>query len=171
MHESITEIEVEPRSNAGLGERQRFPKTTGLTHRLHGKQTVLNEDVMSPTISRIALRAMGEEENPHQDALGERWHQEVVWMLFQQQALGQAAQELVADIQEGIGSEMMTRILQQVQREPRTLEARLKVVQGIEEGTTKWRIRDPSNEDGVHAGGQGELQRLESTIPRGSMRH
>lgn len=137
VNESITEIEVEPKCNAGLGERQRFPKTIGLTHRLQGKQTVLNEDAMSPTISRIALRAMGEEENPHQDVFGERWHQEVVWMLFQQQALGQAAQELVADIQEGVGSEMMTRILQQVQRESRTLEARLRVVQGIEEGTTK----------------------------------
>ena len=138
FEEVITEIEVDPMQSARVGEPQRFPKTTGLTHRLHGKQTVLPKSAAIPTIAYLALRTRGEDkvavdEEFFRGELGELWQQDVWWMLFQHKALSQVCQELVLDIQEGIESILMSGVLEKVQSEVRVLEGRLKAIQGIEQ--------------------------------------
>ena len=136
LHEAITEVEVEPIQTAGLGERQRFPKTTGLTHRLHGKQTVLNTEVAIPTVASLALRTRGESEAAvamKEGILCDQWQQDLVWMLFQHQSLSQVCQELVLDIQEGIERSWMGKVLEKAQSEVKVLEGRLKALQGVEQ--------------------------------------
>ncbi len=136
LHDAITEVEVEPMQTAGLGERQRFPKTTGLTHRLHGKQTILHNEVAIPTVASLALRARGESEVAvamKEGFLCDQWQQDLVWMLFQHQALSQVCQELVLDIQEGIERSWMGKVLEKAQSEVKVLEGRLKALQGVEQ--------------------------------------
>lgn len=58
---------------------------------------------------------------------------ESMWMLFQQRALSQVAQELVLDIQEGIEGALMGSVLEKIQCETKILEGRLKAIQGIEQ--------------------------------------
>ena len=124
--------------SSGVGEPQRFPKTHGLTHRLHGKQTVIPKSAAIPTIAYLALRARGEDEVDAEEEeffreLGDQWQQDVGWMLFQHKALSQVCQELVLDIQEGIESVLTSGVLEKVQGEVRILEGRLKAIQGVEQ--------------------------------------
>ena len=138
LEEIVTELVVDPMQSSGVGEPQRFPKTHGLTHRLHGKQTVIPKSAAIPTIAYLALRARGEDEVDAEEEeffreLGDQWQQDVGWMLFQHKALSQVCQELVLDIQEGIESVLTSGVLEKVQGEVRILEGRLKAIQGVEQ--------------------------------------
>ena len=126
----VAEVVIEPEQPAtGF---QRFPKTQGLTHRLHGKQTFSST---SPALRMLNYDAGGEDVDPAElmsKEFREDLRCEVGMMMNQHRGLEIVAKELVADFKEGIGEGTTDKVFDQVKRELGRLEATLKTIQEVE---------------------------------------
>ena len=105
-----------------------------VTHRLYGKHTVLPDGQISPALRKVALRAGGE--------LMKLVEWTSKWMLIQHRTIGQVLQEMLADLQEGIGGSSNGGFsgfdgFEKLQTEKQRLEASLKAVQVVEEEFNK----------------------------------
>ncbi len=112
----------------------------GKPRRMRGKHTVLPDGQVTPALRQFVLRAGGESWN------GDMSEEQMIWLrtlkttidavdkltLLQHQSLENVAQQLVSEINEGIGAEWNGPLVQRVREEQRVLEGYLKSVQACE---------------------------------------
>ena len=132
-----------------------------VTHRLHGKHTILPDGKISPALRKVALRAGGETMKYVE------WNDK--WMLFQHSAIGQVLQEMLADLQEGIGGSSNGGFdgFEKLQTAKQRLEVSLKAVQAVEEEFNKEVTNEVLNQNYLNARGKRELHGMGATICRG----
>ena len=108
--------------------------------RMHGKHTVLPDGQVTPALRQLVLRAGGESGD------GEFSEEQALWlrslkksvdesdklMLLQHRALEEVVQQLISEVNEGIGAEWNGPIIKKVREEQRILEGHLKSMQECE---------------------------------------
>ena len=107
---------------------------------MHGKHTVLPDGQVAPALRQLVLRAGGESGD------GKLSEEQALWLrnlkksvdesdkltLLQHRALEEAVQQLISEVNEGIGAEWNGPIIKKVREEQRILEGYLKSVQACE---------------------------------------
>ena len=109
--------------------------------RMHGKHTILPDGQVAPALRHLVLRAGGKSGD------GELSAEQAFWLrslkssvdtndrlvLLQHQALDEVIQQLVSELNEGIGAEWNGSLIKKVREEQRGLEAYLRAVQACED--------------------------------------
>ena len=105
--------------------------------RMHGKHTVLPDGKITPALRQLVLRAGGESDDDQEQgdwlrSLKQAMDEVDKLTLLQHQSLESVAQQLVSEINEGVGAEWNGPLVQRVRDEQRRLEGYLKSVQTCE---------------------------------------
>ena len=122
-------------------QHQDQPHQVRKPRRMHGKHTILPDGQVAPALRHLVLRAGGESGD------GELSAEQAFWLrslkssvdindrlvLLQHQALDEVIQQLVSELNEGIGAEWNGSLIKKVRDEQRGLEAYLRAVQVCED--------------------------------------
>ena len=105
--------------------------------RMHGKHTVLPDGQVAPALRQMVLRAGGESGEDDEQTFWLRSLKKSVdegdkLTLLQHRALEEVVQQLVSEVNEGIGAEWNGPIIQRVREEQRILEGYLRSMQACE---------------------------------------
>ena len=136
-----THIDLEVFDKLLAGEQERADgnqhRQIRKPRRMHGKHTVLPDGQVAPALRQMVLRAGGESGEDDEQTFWLRSLKKSVdesdkLTLLQHRALEEVVQQLVSEVNEGIGAEWNGPIIQRVREEQRILEGYLRSMQACE---------------------------------------